>query len=165
MLPSAPRLRISAQKVKPAVGGPAFWVPSLLLVAPFMRWAHRHWSVPPTVLRELRGLLGGRLFGHRLGELGADCSSVWAGASGSATGCSVTPSFAVIVSSFIGGEGFARFFSSTSAVRTLDGDVAFGLDIARQSGWEVRDSQDGESVSRRDDHCREDYRAQEFCWC
>ena len=96
---------------------------------------------------------------------GADCSSVWAGASGSATGCSVTPSFAVIVSSFIGGEGFARFFSSTSAVRTLDGDVAFGLDIARQSGWEVRDSQDGELVSRRDDHCREDYRAQEFCWC
>src|SRR5260221_560306 len=62
-------------------------------------------------------------------------------------------------------RGIRRFFSSTSAVRTLDGDVAFGLDIARQSGWEAHDNQDGESVSRRDDHCREDCRAQEFCWC
>jgi hypothetical protein len=31
--------------------GPGFWVPSVLLVAPFMRWARRHWSVPPPVLR------------------------------------------------------------------------------------------------------------------
>src|SRR5215212_6655058 len=35
---------------------PGFWVPSLLLIAPFMRWAHRYWSVPPTVLRETRRL-------------------------------------------------------------------------------------------------------------
>src|SRR4051794_12852121 len=35
---------------------PGFWFPSLLLVAPFMRWAHRHWSVPLTVLRETRRL-------------------------------------------------------------------------------------------------------------
>jgi hypothetical protein len=34
--------------------------------------------------------------------------------------------------------------------------------IARQSGWEARDNQDGESVSRRDDDCRVDCRAQEF---
>src|SRR5258708_21893608 len=31
---------------------PGFWVPSLLLVALFMRWACRHWSVPPPVLRQ-----------------------------------------------------------------------------------------------------------------
>lgn len=36
--------------------------------------------------------------------------------------------------------------------------------IARQSGWEARDNQDGESVSRRGDDCRDDCRAQEFCW-
>src|SRR5215468_11008562 len=35
--------------------------------------------------------------------------------------------------------------------------------IARQSGWEARDNQDGESVSRRGDDCRDDCRAQEFC--
>ena len=35
--------------------------------------------------------------------------------------------------------------------------------IARQSGWEARDNQDGESVSRRGDDCRDDSRAQEFC--
>ncbi|MCK1612275.1 helix-turn-helix domain-containing protein, partial [Bradyrhizobium sp. 136] len=32
--------------------------------------------------------------------------------------------------------------------------------IARQSGWEARDNQDGESVSRRGDDCRDDCRAQ-----
>ena len=54
---------------------------------------------------------------------GAACCSVTAGASGSAAGCSVPllPSFAVIVTSFVGGEGFAASFYSTSAVRTLDG--------------------------------------------
>jgi len=45
-----PRLRVAAQKV--GCWRPGFWVPSLLLVAPFMRWARRHWSVPPPVLRE-----------------------------------------------------------------------------------------------------------------
>ncbi|MGY3499407.1 HAD family hydrolase [Bradyrhizobium sp. USDA 4471] len=35
--------------------------------------------------------------------------------------------------------------------------------IARQSGWEARDNQDGESVSRRGDDCRDDCRAQELC--
>jgi hypothetical protein len=35
--------------------------------------------------------------------------------------------------------------------------------IARQSGWEARDNQDGESVSQRGDDCRDDCRAQEFC--
>ncbi|TYO62932.1 ABC transporter substrate-binding protein, partial [Bradyrhizobium hipponense] len=35
--------------------------------------------------------------------------------------------------------------------------------IARQSGWEARDNQDGESVSRRGDDCRDNCRAQEFC--
>ncbi|TYL81638.1 IS66 family insertion sequence element accessory protein TnpB [Bradyrhizobium cytisi] len=35
--------------------------------------------------------------------------------------------------------------------------------IARQSGWGARDNQDGESVSRRRDDCRDDCRAQEFC--
>nr|WP_249804714.1 MULTISPECIES: hypothetical protein [unclassified Bradyrhizobium] len=35
--------------------------------------------------------------------------------------------------------------------------------IARQSGWEARDNQDGETVSRRGDDCRDDCRAQEFC--
>ena len=34
--------------------------------------------------------------------------------------------------------------------------------IARQSGWEERDNLDGESVSQRDDDCRDDCRAQEF---
>ena len=34
--------------------------------------------------------------------------------------------------------------------------------IARQSGWEARDNQDGESVSRREDDCRDECRAQEF---
>jgi hypothetical protein len=71
------------------------------------------------------------------------------------------PSFAVIVSSFIGGEGFAASSSHACAVRTLEGDVALGLDIARQSGWEARDNQDWESVSQRDDHCRKNCRAQE----
>ena len=46
-------------------------------------------------------------------------------------------------------------------MRTLEGDVAFGLDIARQYGWEARDNQDCESASQRDDHCRKDCRAQE----
>lgn len=36
--------------------------------------------------------------------------------------------------------------------------------IARQSGWEAHDNQDGESVSRHHDDCRDDCRAQEFCW-
>ncbi|MDE2063367.1 MAG: transposase [Bradyrhizobium sp.] len=35
--------------------------------------------------------------------------------------------------------------------------------IARQFGWEARDDQDGESVSRRGDDRRDDCRAQEFC--
>src|SRR5258706_8029675 len=49
--PPPPRLRVAAQKV--GCWRPGFWVPSLLLlVAPFMRWARRHWSVPPPVLRE-----------------------------------------------------------------------------------------------------------------
>src|SRR5436190_24008800 len=78
---------------------------------------------------------------------GAACSSVGAGASGSATGCSVTlPSFSVIVSSFIGGEGFAASSSHACSVRTMEGDVEFGLDKARQSGWEARDNQDCELV-------------------
>ncbi|WP_373291765.1 DUF6538 domain-containing protein, partial [Bradyrhizobium guangdongense] len=33
--------------------------------------------------------------------------------------------------------------------------------VARQSGWEVRGKQDGEAVSRPDDDCRDDCRAQE----
>src|SRR5260370_36075528 len=48
--PPPPRLRVAAQKV--GCWRPGFWVPALLLVAPFMRWARRHWSVPPPVLRE-----------------------------------------------------------------------------------------------------------------
>ena len=40
--------------------------------------------------------------------------------------------------------------------------LARSLNIARQSGWEARDNQDGESVSRRDYDCRDDGRAQEF---
>src|SRR5260370_41697042 len=49
--PPPPRLRVAAQKV--GCWRPGFWVvPSLLLVAPFMRWARRHWLVPPPVLRE-----------------------------------------------------------------------------------------------------------------
>src|SRR5947207_9360488 len=96
-------------------------------------------------------------------DCGAAGSSVGAGASGSRTGCSVTtlPSFAVIVSSFIGGEGFAASSSHACAVRTLEGDVALGLDIARQSGWEARDNQDWDSMSQRDDHCRKNCWAQE----
>src|SRR3954469_2738438 len=91
---------------------------------------------------------------------GAACCSVWTGASGSATGCSVTalPSISVIVSSFIGGEGFAASSSHACAVRTLIGDVALRLDMARQYGWEARDIR---SVPQRDDHRREDCPAQE----
>ena len=60
---------------------------------------------------------------------GAACCSAAAGASGSAAGCSMPPlpSFAVNVTSLCWRRGIRRFFSSTSAVRTLDGDVAFGL--------------------------------------
>jgi hypothetical protein len=43
-----------------------------------------------------------------------------------------------------------------------EGHVLDQHTMARQSGWEARDNQDGESVSRRDDDCRDDRRAQEF---
>src|SRR5258705_9696894 len=81
---------------------PGFWVPSLLLVAPFMRWARRHWSVPPPVLRErlarraavrrpARRAAGPPVFWARRGVLGPA-----AGGSGRA----VLPFFAVFLPLF-----------------------------------------------------------------
>ncbi|QOZ29590.1 hypothetical protein XH93_08525 [Bradyrhizobium sp. CCBAU 51753] len=57
----------------------------------------------------------------------------------------------------------ARFYSYQLGNETV-GLLRAGGPIARQSGWEARDNQDGESVSRRGDDCRDDCRAQEFCW-
>ncbi|MCK1729717.1 reverse transcriptase domain-containing protein, partial [Bradyrhizobium sp. 142] len=65
----------------------------------------------------------------------------------------------------------AYIASGHGFVVDIDHDILMGLvakrvadkrllNIARQSGWEARDNQDGESVSRRGDDCRDDCRAQ-----
>lgn len=76
-----------------------------------------------------------------------------------------------VVSFGVGGyiAGRTRTASAASHVSEIEhrdglhGLAAWAL-IARQSGWEARDNQDGDSVSRRSDDCRDDCRAQEFCW-
>src|SRR5258706_15391744 len=71
-----PRLRVAAQKV--GCWRPGFWVvPSLLLVAPFMRWARRHWLVPPPVLRER---LARRAAGRGPGPAGCGAALFFGGA-------------------------------------------------------------------------------------
>src|SRR5436309_499101 len=78
----------------------------------------------------------------------AACSSVGAGASGSATGCSVTtlPSFAVIVSSFMAARDSPLLLLQHECCENLGWDVT---GIARQFGWEARDNLDCWSVSQR----------------
>jgi len=63
----------------------------------------------------------------------------------------------------IDGVSFRTYVEKVLLPVLRPGDTTRSSTIARQSGWEARDNQDGESVSQRGDDCRDDCRAQDFC--